>query len=259
MTIRLATWNLWWRFGDFEARQPAIDQTLQNLDADVIGVQESWPGQVERIAELLGYHWTWSGNRPKDKPDSGMGNGILSRWPIAFEDHVFLDDGKGRKYRTILGASIETPAGRLPFFATHLNFSYDESAVRMAQLHEASEFVESLSAGELPPVIAADLNAVPDSDEVRKLTGRSAPYMPGRIWTDTWEQLGDGPGLTWTTESPYINNSAWPNRRLDYLMIGWPRENRPVGNPVSVELFGKEPIDGVIPSDHWGVTAEMHV
>ena len=41
-------------------------------------------------------------------------------------------------------------------------------------------------------------------------------------------------------------------------MIGWPREKRPVGNPVDARLFGVEPVDGVVPSDHYGVAVTIH-
>lgn len=260
MTLRVATWNVWHKFGDHEARQPMITETLQGLDADVIGLQETWPGQVQRLADALGYHSCFSGYRPDgDDPETGMGNAILSRHPIMFDEHVFLDDGQGRKYRTALGAVIEAPFGLLAFFTTHLSHLYDQSAVRMAQLQEASEFIEALAEmPDFPPILVGDLNAVPDSDEVRRLNGRSAPYVKGRIWTDVWEQLGDGPGITWSSDSPYLNSSAWPNRRLDYVFIGWPRDNRPIGNPSSIEMFGLDVVDGIAASDHYGLVVDIH-
>jgi endonuclease/exonuclease/phosphatase family metal-dependent hydrolase len=51
-------------------------------------------------------------------------------------------------------------------------------------------------------------------------------------------------------------DSAWPERRLDYVMVGWPRA-RPAGNPVRARLFGVEPHDGVVPSDHYGVAVDL--
>ena len=261
MTIRLATWNLYWQFGDYEPRQAGIRSTLEATGADVIGVQESWPGQVERLAEHLGFEHAWIGNRPEEAPDDpekGMGNAVLSRWPILEAEHQFLDDGRGRMYRTVLGTLIASPHGVLPFFTTHLNFGYDESEIRMAQLQEVSEFIEGLNVGDLPPVLVGDLNTVPDSDEFRRLNGRSKPYVKGRIWTDCWEQCGNGDGITWSSDSPYVNTSAWPNRRIDYVLIGWPRKDRPRGNPMSAELFGREPVDGRTPSDHYGIVVDMH-
>jgi len=146
----------------------------------------------------------------------------------------------------------------LPTFTTHLEHRYDQSATRQDQLAQASLFIEDHARGKFPPVLTGDLNAVHDSDEIRKLTGRSTPYVAGRIWTDAWEQCGDGPGLTWSNENPYLNNSAWPNRRLDYVLVGWPREDRPKGNPLRAQLFGTSEIGGVMPSDHFGVVVSLH-
>ena len=257
MSLTVATWNLQWQFGDWQARQPAILSTLRSVDADVIGVQESWRGQIERLAAELDREWVWSGHDPHDDPERSMGNAILSRWPIQTSDHQFLQDAQGRKYRTILSARVKTPTGILPMFTTHLDHRFDQSTVRVSQLQQASEFIETHAKGALPPILTGDLNALHDSDEIRKLTGRSAPYVEGRIWTDAWEQVGDGPGITWSLENPYINHSAWPNRRLDYVMVGWPRDKRPIGNPQRAWMFGTQPVDGVVPSDHYGIAVEI--
>jgi endonuclease/exonuclease/phosphatase family metal-dependent hydrolase len=258
MSFVVATWNVQWQFGEWESRQPAIESTLASLDADVVMLQESWRGQVDRLAKQLGYESVWAGHDSRDNPERSMGNAILSRWPIETTAHRFLDDAQGRQYRTIVCARINTPHGIVPAFTTHLEHRYDQSATRMQQLQLASEFIEEHATGGLPPVLTGDLNAVHDSDEIRKLTGRSAPYVSGRIWTDSWEQVGAGAGLTWSNQNPYLANSAWPNRRLDYVMIGWPRDGRPIGNPVRAWLVGTEPIDGISGSDHYGVAVEIH-
>jgi len=257
MSFVVATWNVQWQFGDWQQRQPAIVETLRVLDADIVLLQETWLGQVERLAGELGLHHVWAGHDPKGDPERNMGNAIVSRWPIDGAAHRFLEDSKGRKYRSVIGAKVVTPSGPWPVFSTHIDHRFDQSTTRIAQLQQASEFIEEQVRGGLPPLWGGDFNAVHDSDEIRKLTGRSAPYMKGRIWTDAWEQVGDGPGLTWSKQNPYINNSAWPNRRLDYLFIGWPRENRPQGNPQRAWLFGTDPVDGVMPSDHYGLAVEI--
>lgn len=257
MSITIATWNLWWQFGDWEARQRPIAETLRRLDADIIAVQESWPDQARDLADELGHVWTWAGPEPAD-PARSMGNAIVSRWPIADRAIQLLDEPDGRQYRSVVHAAIDTPAGRLPVFTTHLNHLFDASVTRIAQLQAVSEFIAENDAATLPPVLCGDLNAVPDSDEIRKLTGRSAPYVPGRVWTDAWEQVGDGEGLTWSLDNEYLHDSTWPNRRLDYVLIGWPRTDRPVGNPTTAHIFGTEPIDGVTPSDHFGVAVTIH-
>jgi len=258
MSLTVATWNVQWQFGEWESRQPAIATTLQQLDADVVTLQECWRGQAEALAAGLGYSVVWAGDEPADKPRRSMGNAILTRWPIQTSAFRFLEDAKGREYRTILSARVATPHGVLPVFTTHIDHNFDQSVTRIAQLDEASVFVEEHASGVFPPIMTGDFNAVHDSDEIRKLTGRSRPYVQGRIWTDAWEQVGDGPGLTWSNENPSLNNSAWPNRRLDYVFIGWPREKRPLGNPQRAWLFGVDPVDGIVGSDHYGVAVEIH-
>lgn len=257
MSFLVATWNVQWQFGEWESRQPAIMATLRALDADVVMLQETLRGQVERLAGELEYHHVWAGHDPHGAPERNMGNAILSRWPITSDAHRFLEDAEGRSYRTILMADIASPTGPLPMFTAHLEHRFDQSATRVNQLQLASEFIEEHCTGTFPPILTGDLNAVHDSDEIRKLTGRSTPYVQGRIWTDAWEQVGDGDGITWSKQNPYINNSAWPNRRLDYVLIGWPRENRPTGNPQEAWLFGIEPVDGVVASDHYGIAVRI--
>ena len=41
-TMRVATWNLWGRYGPWEARQPIIEDSLRSIDADVVCLQEAW-------------------------------------------------------------------------------------------------------------------------------------------------------------------------------------------------------------------------
>ena len=257
MSLVIATWNVQWQFGDWKDRQAASAAVLADLDADIVTLNETWRAQTEQLAESLGYRHVWAGHDPHGDPERNMGNAILSRWPIDAAASRFLEDAEGRQYRTIISAHVRTPTGQMPVFATHIEHRFDRSATRISQLQQASEFIEEHAKGALPPVLAGDLNAVPDSDEIRKLTGRSAPYVEGRIWTDAWEQVGEGDGITWSKANPYINHSAWPNRRLDYVLIGWPRDKRPIGNPARAWLFGTEPVDGIVGSDHYGVAVEV--
>ena len=54
-------------------------------------------------------------------------------------------------------------------------------------------------------MVAGDLNAIPDSDEIRSVTGRRPPPVEGLIFSDAWELAGDGsPGHTWSKANEYI-------------------------------------------------------
>jgi endonuclease/exonuclease/phosphatase family metal-dependent hydrolase len=192
-----------------------------------------------------------------------FGNAVLSRWPaepLADEPLPRVDGSPG--HRRVVAATIDSPWGHWPFASTHLDHRFDASSTRVRQvealLTHASEW-RGDPAADLPVVIGADLNSVPDSDEIRMLTGRRAG-VDGIVMSDVWEQAGVGPGATWRRGNPYLDESAWPDRRLDYLLVSWPRP-KPIGNPLHCWLAGDGPVhvggESVWPSDHAAVVAEL--
>jgi endonuclease/exonuclease/phosphatase family metal-dependent hydrolase len=260
--MRVLTWNLWWRFGPWEDRADAITQVLKTEGADVMLLQEVWAaGRDDQIAELsddLGL----CGTRTEGPVLDGVAfaNGILSRWPIEPIADVSLPDETGRPgHRRALAAVIASPWGPWPFVTTHLHHRFDGSAVRQAQMTTVLELVERLrrdTGATLPVVVGADCNAVPDSDEIRLATGRVAAPVKDLVLSDVWEQVGDGPGWTWSACNPYVASSAWPNRRLDYLFVAWPRP-KPIGNPQRAWLAGVDLVDGYQASDHYALVADL--
>jgi endonuclease/exonuclease/phosphatase family metal-dependent hydrolase len=102
-----------------------------------------------------------------------------------------------------------------------------------------------------------DFNAGPDSDEIRMLTGRSAPAAPGMVFYDAWELAGDdSPGFTWSNRNPLAAAGLYPDRRFDYIFTAWPRRGG-AGHPVRCSLLGvRVPGDQQV-SDHYGLTADL--
>jgi endonuclease/exonuclease/phosphatase family metal-dependent hydrolase len=260
--IRVATWNLWCRHGNWEERQPAIFETLRRIDADIIGLQEvstREPDQVSHLHTDLGYHVACSPDEENDR--WGIANVIASRWPITDQGWSYLDVGDMPPHRTVLWVTVDSPVGELTVYCTHLSHGFDNSALRQRQLAQICELIvdqRSDPKESFPPILHGDLNAVPESDEIRRLTGLGPAYVSGFVATDSWAQCGEGAGETYSDDNPYVIDSAWPNRRLDYVLTGWPRP-RPQGNPVSVDRFGIEPVNGVVASDHYGVVATIAV
>lgn len=109
--MRVVTWNLWWRFGPWEERRKTILAVLGDLQPDAIGLQEVWASGEDNLADwlarYLGMHWIWEPSRAPERwqrrlgdPTVGIGNAILSRWPIVSRDVAQLpareDDDDGR-------------------------------------------------------------------------------------------------------------------------------------------------------------------
>jgi endonuclease/exonuclease/phosphatase family metal-dependent hydrolase len=258
-TVRIVSWNLWWRFGPWEPRQPAIAAALEQLDPDIACLQEVWvaggESQAEVLAGRLGHHHVYSSRWDGDEK---FGNAILSRWPILRSESRPLPAREGcEEMRTVVFAEVDGPRGPIQVFCTHLNWRFDESDVRQDQVRFIARFVDECKPRTFPPVLCGDLNAEPLSDEIRMLTGRAAVPVPKQVFHDAWEQAGDGgPGHTWSNANPYAALDLEPNRRIDYVLSGWPREGGR-GHAVRCQVVGTEPVDGVVPSDHYGVLAEL--
>lgn len=265
MTLRVMTWNLWWRFGPWQQRQPAIVDVVQGIDPDVLCLQEVWTDGAGGLAQLLmdelGYHAVTSTSIGRS--EVGFANAVLSRWPLtplADEPLPRRDGTPG--HRRVVAATVDTPWGRWPVASTHLDHRFDDSLARQQQAHRLLDLASMWRGdptADLPVIIGADLNAVPDSDELRLLTGRQ-PGGEGIVFSDAWEQTGGVDGATWRRENPYCADSAWPNRRIDYVLVSWPRP-KPTGNPIRAWLAGTGPstIGGeeVWPSDHAAVVVDL--
>ncbi len=259
-TLRVASWNLWGRWGPWEARQEPIRRTLAAIDADVVGLQEVWAEdertQASVLADAFGFHSAYGSRLPF--PDFHLGVAILSRWPIVGgEERPLPAADEPDERRLVVRADIEGPRGPLQVFTTHLNWRFDHSHVRQEQVRAIARFVAESPPRSYPPILCGDLNAAPDSDEIRMLTGRAAVPVRGLVFHDAWEVAGDGsPGFTWDNANPYAVRDLEPNRRIDYVMAGWPKEGG-AGQFVSARVAGRDPVDGVPPSDHAAIVAEL--
>ncbi len=259
--VRVLSWNLWWRFGPAEARQPAIAATLAELRPDLVALQEVWgePGGTTLATELaggLGYDHAYAARLSVDGVE--FGNAVLSRWPITASEATPLPaPPEADEQRLVLRADVDGPRGPLQVFSTHLNWRFDHSAVRQLQVRAVAEAVAAARPRTYPPILCGDLNATPDSDEVRMLTGRAAVPVEGLVFHDAWEVAGDGgPGHTWSNANPYAALDLEPGRRIDYVLVGWPKAGG-AGHVTSCRVVGTEPVAGVVPSDHYGVLAEL--
>jgi endonuclease/exonuclease/phosphatase family metal-dependent hydrolase len=259
--LRVVTWNLWWRFGPWEQRIPAITATLAALDPDIVALQEVWDDGTRNLAaELgaaLGYDHAYDAFLELD--GVRFGNAVLARWPIVGQKARPLPAGdQVDEQRLVLRADVDGPRGGLQIFSTHLNWRFDHGHIRQEQVRAVTDFVaDSRPERTYPAVLCGDFNAEPDSDEIRALTGRAAVPTPKVVFHDAWDVGGDGQlGATWSNTNPYAARALEPDRRIDYVLVGWPRRGG-AGHVLDAQVVGREPVDGVWPSDHFGVMAEL--
>lgn len=258
--LRVLTWNLWWRFGPWEQRQPAIAQSIIEIDPDIIALQEVWGDETTNLAaelaKRLGYNHVFASTM--ELKGFGFGNALLSRWPITKErSRMLFGLEETNEGRAALFAEIDGPRGPIPIFSTHLNWKFHQSNIRQRQVSDLAGFVDEMGPWTFPPIVCGDFNSEPASDEIRMLTGLTNCPVDGLVFHDAWAVAGGaGRGLTWDNSNPYAIVEYEPDRRIDYIFVGWPGSGG-AGHIVSCRVAGNKPVDGVWPSDHHAVVAEL--
>jgi endonuclease/exonuclease/phosphatase family metal-dependent hydrolase len=266
--LKVVTWNVWWRFALWRQRRDVIAAVLDRAQADIVCLQEVWDDAEENLAgwlaDRLGLHWTWAESpasrlwqdRVGDRTAT-IGNAILTRWPIGGRGVLHLPGGDARpEGRTALYARIDADVA-IPVFTTQFNSHPGQSAVRVAQVRSLAQFVARHRGTGFPPIVTGDLNAEPDSDEVRLLCGhKTAPAHPDLVLVDAWRYAGERePEWTWDRANPHVEATREPSARIDYILVGLPTA---AGGAVrSAARIGDAAETGVWPSDHAAVVAEV--
>lgn len=260
-TIRVVTWNVWGRYGaDCEARQAALEQTLEQTAPDLVCLVEAWrqgdSTQPGRVAARLGLaHHRFVGEWEQEDWVSGIG--LVSRWPMTEPRRRPLRAEDGSGFGEAVHVAVAGERGSIQLFAVMLDYPLDASGLRQHQVRQLVRFIaETVSRRDLV-VVCGDFNAGPDSDEIRMLTGRSAPAAPGMVFYDAWEVAGDGSaGFTWSNRNPLAAIGLYPDRRFDYIFSAWPRRGG-VGHPTGCSLLGVRAPGQQQVSDHYGLAADL--
>jgi endonuclease/exonuclease/phosphatase family metal-dependent hydrolase len=268
-SFRVATLNIWNRFGPWEERLAAIRAGFASVAPDILGMQEVLrlaPGEGDGLDQGLavapdGWHVAYA----RATGERWYGNAALSRWPIVRAESFDLPRCGTDEKRSLLFAEIDAPFARVPLFVTHLNWKLDDGHVRAAQLREVVARIESI-AGDVegrrgfPAVLVGDLNAEPEADEIRYLRGLTSLDGERRVYfQDAFGLAGDGsPGFTFARKNPFAAPLREPDRRIDYILVRG-RHERFAGEPIDARVCFDEPVDGTYASDHFGVVATLRV
>jgi hypothetical protein len=77
-------------------------------------------------------------------------------------------------------------------------------------------------------------------------------------FADCWLAPGrTDAGHTYDRRNPYALRSREPSRRIDYIYVRGPGKHL-CGEPIEARLALDTPVDGVWPSDHFAVVADIY-
>jgi endonuclease/exonuclease/phosphatase family metal-dependent hydrolase len=260
--LRVLTLNIWNLSGDWRARRLAILAVFRACEPDVICLQEvvetERGNQAEWLARELG-DWSvaYGGEPTRVAAGALFGDAVLSRWPIDVAGHVRLPyEPDEAEFQAV---AVHACTGGVDVFSTHLAWQLHNTALRQRQVRALADVVVERSDPDAPvgPVVAGDFNAEPDATEMRYLTGLASIAGANTYFQDAWRLAGDGgPGITWSNGNPHAALDCEPDRRIDYVLSGF-HGRAGGGRPVECRVVADTPVDGVWPSDHFGVLAVL--
>ena len=274
MTLRIATLNIWNKAGPWPARLKLIRKQLAEVRPDLLGLQEvlrltadgaateASSCQATEICQGLGYE---IGYAAAMHYGGGLqfGNAICSRWPIREVAQFPLPGADPGEARVLLYARVETPHGVLPVFVTHLNWKLHHGSTRLMQVRFIVDKLFELCPiddAALPPVLMGDLNAGPESDEIRYLSGHATVEGRSVFLADAWLYSGEGPGYTFDRRNRFAALAHEPPRRIDYIWVRGPDRlfrGEPLATRLAFATSEAAPDGEIWPSDHFGVVTEI--
>jgi endonuclease/exonuclease/phosphatase family metal-dependent hydrolase len=234
--VRVATVNLRCLLDDWDARLPLLSAELAAVDPDVVAFQEACHADdgVDNLDELLAALSVATGrtydvtraatHRSWDTYDEGIA--LASHLAMSDTSEVTLPVGVFARKAVV--ARVDTALGSVWVAATHLSFG-DQAATRRAQLGAIRDELAALS----PVVIMGDMNAAPTEPAIQDALAAG--------YADTWAEVNP-------SDAGYTFPAMSPDVRIDHVLV------RGVA-PASATVFMDVEADGVMPSDHLGVSA----
>jgi endonuclease/exonuclease/phosphatase family metal-dependent hydrolase len=262
----------------WEERRHELVVWLDRLDADVVCLQEVWsdagsPSTAGWIVEQCPpdrWHWVDGGFPfPAELwPDQSLrfGSAVLSRWPVDEHHLVALPvderpDPPHPAYR-MQAELLHARTNGIDVFSTHLAPPPAQAYHRRVQVLAIDDEVRRLAdpSALLPAILCGDFNAEPDSDEIRFLCSLATIEGRSTYFQDAWRTVPPSdPGYTDDGRTnPLADLIARPRKRIDYVFVGdaFLREGG-AGLVERAALWGHEVLEARLPSDHYGVVAEI--
>jgi endonuclease/exonuclease/phosphatase family metal-dependent hydrolase len=270
--LRVATLNLWARFGDWPARRGLLQAGLRALAPDLVAFQEAVVSDgYDQVNDLLGSGWqvVYSAAREGE----GSATALASRWPLGAVHEVDLNvTPRTADFPcTTLVAEVDAPdpVGPLLFASNNPNYQLPFERERELQAVTTARFIERLvGERDLHVVLAGDFDAMPEQASVRFWCGRQSLESMSVCYRNAWEAVHpDEPGHTFTPHNPLVGSlrnqfvvdgevPVEPGRRIDHIMVRCGRHG-PSLHIVGCARIFDEPVGGVWASDHFGVVADL--
>ncbi|GIJ56321.1 endonuclease/exonuclease/phosphatase family protein [Virgisporangium aurantiacum] len=264
--MRILTYNVFGRHGDWPARRAAMRPAVRELAPDLAVLQETVVDDgYDQVVDLLGdgFHVDHQIGRDSD----GTGASIASRWPMRVVRRELLHvtprvDATEPWIGSVVLARVEAPEGVVLLAHFKPSWQFHLAHERELQAVAAARMIEDEVAADPPDhvILAGDFDSTPDSSMMRFWTGRQSLGDTSVVYRDSWECVrGTAAGLTFVPWNPLREREQIRHeigRRIDYILVRYDRWG-PTLAVHSCDRFLDDAVGEVWASDHFGVTADL--
>lgn len=240
-----------------------LQEVMTNISTDVVGILINRLGFTDSYigADALGL-----------KGAVRYANAILTKKEAHFKEIPLGVTGFNHALPSAVMMEQTFNGKAVTVFSAHLAWGGGNMWVRKHQLEIIAREADRIVSRNPQQVIiaAGDFNEFEDSEAIQYMYGKATGDMhKGTYWVDAWVLHGN-PDNTVTVS---LNNKlaletaqkfgfnmpeAIPDRRIDYIMVhGWVYGK--AGYPLTFERFADAPVNGLTPSDHYGVYSDIYI
>lgn len=235
----------------WSARRDRVAATILDARADVVGVQEALPHQLQELDALLpGYAWIGVG---RDADLGGEHSAIVFReerleplesgtfWLSETPEATGSRGWDAAFPRIVTWARFRDRANGRSFHLFNTHFDHVGETARRESARLLARRIREIAGTSGPVVVTGDFNATPESEPVTTLM-REAGVRDARAVSAA---PPTGPDSTWNAF-----RAIEPGRRIDFVFVG---------DRVSVRSHAiiDRTFEGRFPSDHLPVLAEL--
>lgn len=256
--MQIATYNIWNSTVERTVRQERLCQELDGANADIVALQE-----VSAIAEqnYPQYPQTVFRRYPEQENEA---LGVLSKHPM-------LSAEAGWEFSAKLhgcGLRVKLRINAISVAVTNVHLDYKSVAVREAQILAVTDWVVARSEPDCMEILCGDFNSYPESSIYRFLRGQQTLNgQESPVWHDLAAVYASRHGHVPAPTLDFETNPRWASEsslelpaRFDWILVQerWPA---PMPRVKSVGLIGRHPLPGssIVPSDHYGVLADLEM
>jgi endonuclease/exonuclease/phosphatase family metal-dependent hydrolase len=264
--MRMLTYNVLGRLGDWPTRRTVMRPALRDLAPDLAVFQETVVEDgYDQVADLLGdgYHLVHQIGRT----DDGVGASIASRWPVRVVRSELLHvtprvNTEEPWIGSVVLARVAASVGDVLLVHFKPSWQFQLAHERELQAVVAARMIDDEVAADPPDhvILAGDFDSTPDSSMMRFWTGRQSLGETSVVYRDAWaDARGMADGLTFVPHNPLMRYGSIRHvlgRRIDYILVRYDRWG-PTLAVDSCDRVLDRAVDGVWASDHFGLVADL--